>query len=341
MHFIDETIIRIQSGAGGSGCVSFRRERFVPFGGPDGGDGGNGGDVILEATRQRNTLQDLRGQVVWRARSGTPGTSRNCTGAAADDLIIPVPVGTRIFDAETEEQLIDLVAEGERFVAAKGGLGGKGNTAFKSSTNRAPRQSVPPGQGEERTLRLEILLMADVGLLGFPNAGKSTLIATVSAARPKIANYPFTTLRPKLGVVVVNDNQSFTMADIPGLIQGAAEGAGLGHQFLRHVQRTRVLLHLLSLDPTESLSPVERYTAIRGELAAYDTDLVSKQEVVVLTKSDLVSREEVLEAADALRAVASHSRIASISSVTKHQTDELIQSVMQLLEQLPDELGDE
>jgi len=336
MHFIDETTIHIQSGAGGNGCVSFRRERFVPFGGPDGGDGGKGGDVVLEATRRRNTLQDLRGQAVWRAQPGTAGTSRNCTGGCAEDLIIHVPVGTRVFDDQNGEQLIDLTEDGQRYVAAEGGTGGKGNTAFKSSTNRAPTQSIPGGLGEDKRIRLEILLMADVGLLGFPNAGKSTFISTVSAARPKVADYPFTTLRPKLGVVRVSDTQTFTIADIPGLIQGAAEGAGLGHQFLRHVQRTRVLLHLISLDPIEALSPVERYSAIRKELEAFDTNLLDNIEVVVLTKTDLVDREVVLSVAKDLREVLSHSNLASISSVTRNQTKELVYSLAQLLIENPE-----
>ena len=334
MNFIDETTIRIESGAGGNGCVSFRRERYVAFGGPDGGDGGRGGDVILEATDQRNTLHELRGHHIWRAQSGVPGTSRNCTGANASPLIILVPVGTRVFDADTDEQLVYLVDMGQQFVAAKGGRGGKGNTAFKSSTNRAPRQSIPGGPSEERRLRLEILLMADVGLVGFPNAGKSTLIATVSAARPKIANYPFTTLRPKLGVVRVDDSRSFTIADIPGLIQGAADGAGLGHQFLRHIQRTRILLHLVSLDPTEALEPFQRYLAIRKELEAYDSGLLDKEEVVVLTKSDLISREELIESAESLKKHLGHQRLASISSVTQHQTQELVLSLANLLEQV-------
>ena len=333
MHFIDETTIRIESGAGGNGCVSFRRERYVAFGGPDGGDGGKGGDVILEATDQRNNLNALRGHSVWRARSGVQGTSRNCTGANADPLIIPVPIGTRVFDAETGAQLIDLTEEGQQYIAAKGGKGGKGNTAFKSSTNRAPRQSTPGGPSEERMLRLEILLMADIGLVGFPNAGKSTLIATVSAARPKIANYPFTTLRPKLGVVQVDENRSFIIADIPGLIQGAADGAGLGHQFLRHIQRTQVLLHLVSLDPTETLDPVERYVAIRQELEAYDPQLSQKEEVVVLTKSDLVPRDELLAVATQIKSQISHGRLASISSITRHQVQELVLSLAALLEQ--------
>lgn len=336
MHFIDETTIHIQSGAGGNGCVSFRRERFVPFGGPDGGDGGKGGDVVLEATRRRNTLQDLRGQAVWRAQPGTAGTSRNCTGGCAEDLIIHVPVGTRIFDDLNGEQLIDLTEDGQRYIAAKGGTGGKGNTAFKSSTNRAPTKSLPGGLGEDKRIRLEILLMADVGLLGFPNAGKSTFISTVSAARPKVADYPFTTLRPNLGVVRVSDTQTFTIADIPGLIQGAADGAGLGHQFLRHVQRTRVLLHLISLDPIEALSPIERYLAIRKELEAFNTNLLDNIEVVVLTKTDLVDRDVVLSVAKDLREVLSHSNLASISSVTRNQTKELVYSLAQLLIENPE-----
>ncbi len=292
MRFIDEARIHVLSGKGGDGCASFRRERFVPFGGPDGADGGKGGDVILEATSQKNTLQHLRGKSIWKAKGGQPGRTRNCTGACADPIIVPVPVGTRVFCEESGEQLIDLVDDGERWVAAQGGARGLGNLRFKSSVNRAPTRFTKGKPGEDRRLRLELLLMADVGLLGFPNAGKSTLISCLSSARPKVADYPFTTLAPSLGVVDMGVDGAFTVADIPGLIRGAAQGAGLGHQFLRHVRRTKVLLHLLSLGPEETEDPIERYHAIRNELTEFDADLPTKTEIILLSKTDVIAPED-------------------------------------------------
>ncbi len=316
MRFIDEATIRVRSGDGGRGCASFRRERYVSRGGPDGGDGGRGGDVILQATRQRTTLLELRGHAIWKAKSGQFGRGSQRTGACADAIVIEVPVGTRVFDQETNEVLVDLVAEGQRFVAAKGGSGGFGNLHFKSSTNRAPRKCTLGFPGEERFLRLELLLMADVGLLGFPNAGKSTFISRVSAAKPRVADYPFTTLTPSLGVVRVGLDDSFVIADIPGLIRGASAGAGLGHRFLRHVKRTRILLHLLSLGPEETESVIERYQAIRHELAAFDEELSQRQEVIMLTKADLRAEEEIAEIKAALEEAAPSRPIFVASSVT-------------------------
>lgn len=314
MRFIDEATIRIQSGAGGNGCASFRREKYVPFGGPNGGDGGRGGDVVLVATTRRNTLLELRGHAIWRAKNGTHGSGQMKTGACADHIEIEVPVGTRVFDAETDEVLADLTEDGARVVAAKGGKGGLGNIHFKTSTNRAPRKFTPGTPGEERTLRLELMLMADVGLLGFPNAGKSTFISRVSSARPRVADYPFTTLAPNLGVVNMGVDGTFVIADIPGLIRGASEGAGLGHRFLRHVQRTRLLLHLVSMGPDETEAPAARYAAIREELAKYDPDLAERPEVILLTKADLLSDRDAEAVADEIRAVAQADRPVFVAS---------------------------
>ena len=329
MRFVDEATIHVLSGAGGKGVSSFRREKFVPFGGPDGGDGGWGGDVILVASRSRNSLLELRGHALWRAKSGAHGSSSRKTGRSADPIEIKVPVGTRVFDHETDELIVDLTEEGAQVVVAKGGKPGLGNVHFKSSTNRTPRQCTPGEPGEERTLRLELMLMADVGLLGFPNAGKSTLISRVSAARPKVADYPFTTLAPNLGVVKMGLDGTFVIADIPGLIRGAADGAGLGHQFLRHVQRTRTLLHLVSLGPDEVEPPDERYAAIRDELQRYDPELATRRERVVLTKADLADETVVEEARLAIQARATGRRppeVHLISAVTGAGLESLLRA---------------
>jgi GTP-binding protein len=265
MRFVDEAIIKVQAGHGGRGAVSFRREKFIPFGGPDGGDGGKGADVYLVGQEGINTLADFRFHRSFKAPNGTPGSSRDCTGAGGEDLVIPVPIGTVVVDVDTEEELGDVTEAGQRLLVAKGGKGGWGNTRFKSSTNRTPRKAMPGLPGEKRDLRLELKVMADVGLLGLPNAGKSTLIRAVSAAKPKVADYPFTTLHPNLGVVSVGTHRSFVMADIPGLIEGAAEGAGLGIRFLKHLQRTRILLHLVDvLPPDPEADPVKDARACRN-----------------------------------------------------------------------------
>lgn len=334
MRFIDEVTVRVISGHGGKGCSSFRREAFVPFGGPDGGDGGRGGDVIFVADSGINTLFHLRSRPFWRAEDGERGRGADCTGASGKSFEVMVPPGTQVYDEATGELIADLTEVGQRWVAAKGGDGGQGNTRFKTSTNRAPRQTTPGYPGEDRLLRLELRLVADVGLLGFPNAGKSTLISVISAAKPKIADYPFTTLTPSLGVVDRGLEGAFVVADIPGLIRGAAQGAGLGHQFLRHLLRTRLLLHLVSLSeidahaaaeaqeegeegPPGPADPAERYLALREELLSFDPSLAALPELIVLTKADLAPPERVLELRRALEAVAPGREILVVSSATR------------------------
>ncbi|PWV59303.1 Obg family GTPase CgtA [Plasticicumulans acidivorans] len=293
MKFVDEASIRVQAGDGGNGCVSFRRERFIPFGGPDGGDGGDGGSVYLLADSDLNTLVDFRFTRSFKAERGENGSGANKTGRSGQDLLIPVPVGTSAIDADTEELIGDLVKPGQRLLVAKGGFHGIGNARYKTATNRAPRQAKPGTVGEVRTLNLELKVLADVGLLGMPNAGKSTLIRAVSAARPKVADYPFTTLHPNLGVVRVGPLKSFVMADIPGLIEGAAEGAGLGVRFLKHLSRTSLLLHLVDMSPySDSSDPVADVRVIEQELAKYSEELVGRERWLVLNKLDLVAAEE-------------------------------------------------
>lgn len=293
MKFVDEVTIRVEAGDGGDGCVSFRREKYIPFGGPDGGDGGDGGSVYLQADAELNTLADYRFTRRFRAERGQNGRGANCTGRSGADLTVTVPVGTMVHDADTGEPIGDLVEPGQRLLVARGGFHGLGNTRYKSSTNRAPRQFKPGTPGEARELRLELKVIADVGLLGMPNAGKSTLIRAVSAARPRVADYPFTTLHPHLGVVRVGPFKSFVMADIPGLIEGAAEGAGLGVQFLRHLSRTRLLLHLVDVSPySNSGDPVRDVEVILGELARYSAELAGRERWLVFNKLDLLPREE-------------------------------------------------
>lgn len=293
MKFIDEARIEVVAGDGGAGSASMRREKFVPFGGPDGGDGGRGGSVYAIADRNINTLVDYRFSKKHQARNGENGRGSDCYGAAGEDITLRMPVGTLITDQETGEIVADLTMHGQQVCLAQGGVGGWGNIHFKSSTNRAPRQKTDGKPGERRMLQLELKVLADVGLLGMPNAGKSTFIASVSNARPKIADYPFTTLHPNLGVVRIGHEKSFVIADIPGLIEGAAEGAGLGLQFLRHLQRTDLLLHIVDLAPfDEEVDPVKEAKAIVGELKKYDADLYSKPRWLVLNKLDMVSEDE-------------------------------------------------
>ena len=293
MKFVDEAHVEVVAGNGGNGCMSFRREKFIPFGGPDGGDGGRGGHVYAEADTNLNTLIDFRYQRLFRARNGEHGRGADQFGAAGDDMLLRVPVGTLVRDEETGEVIADLATPGQRVVLAHGGNGGLGNLRFKSSTNRAPRQSTPGQPGEQRRLLLELKVLADVGLLGLPNAGKSTFIAAVSNARPKIADYPFTTLHPQLGVVRVGEGRSFVVADIPGLIEGAAEGAGLGHQFLRHLQRTRLLLHLVDVAPFDpEADPVRDARSVVAELKKYDAELASRPRWLVLNKLDMIEPDE-------------------------------------------------
>lgn len=295
MKFIDEVKIKIEAGNGGNGCVSFRREKYDPFGGPNGGDGGDGGSVYLQADEGLNTLIEYRFHPLHRAERGKNGMGSECTGKSGEDLILKVPVGTIIYDAETHELIGDLTKHEQKICVAKGGFHGLGNTRFKSSTNRAPRKATPGKLGEKRELRLELKLLADVGLLGLPNAGKSTFIRSVSAARPKVADYPFTTLYPNLGVVRVGPHQSFVIADIPGLIEGAAEGAGLGVRFLKHLARTSILLHLIDLAPADGSDPIAGAKAIINELEKFSPELANKERWLVFTKMDLLSEEEMTQ----------------------------------------------
>jgi GTP-binding protein len=285
--FLDEIEIHVEAGKGGDGCTSFRREKYIPRGGPDGGDGGNGGSVVLVAREGVDSLAPLTHRSSWTATSGQPGSSANCHGRSADDLVIFVPPGTVVTDAKHGHVLKDLAVAGDRVVVAQGGRGGKGNVRFKSSTNRAPRQNTLGDPGEVRTLRLELKVIADVGLVGKPNAGKSTLLARLSRARPEIAPYPFTTKHPNLGLVQIDVDRSFIMADIPGLIEGAHQGVGLGHEFLRHIERAGILVHLVEPEPTDGGDPLANYHAIRAELELYDVALGQRPEIAVVTKADL------------------------------------------------------
>ena len=336
MKFVDEATIKAQAGNGGPGIVSFRREKSIPFGGPDGGDGGDGGNVYLVAKKGLNTLADFRYLRTFKAGNGEPGGSADCTGRGGPDTEIIVPVGTVVYDIDTEETLGDLTHDGERILVAKGGGGGQGNQRFKSSTNRSPRKATPGFPGEKRELRLELKLLADVGLLGLPNAGKSTLIAAVSAARPKIADYPFTTLYPNLGVVYVGEQKSFVMADIPGLIEGAADGAGLGIQFLRHLQRTRVLLHLVDIAPPDpDADPVKDARAIAGELKKFSRDLAVRERWLVLNKIDLLPPAEAEKRCkDIVRRLRWKGPVMRISGATRAGTQVLCQALMRRLDEI-------
>lgn len=298
MKFVDQAVIQVQAGKGGDGCLSFRRARHVPRGGPDGGDGGSGGSAILIARSELHTLIDFRYRSEYKAESGRSGGSKNRTGAKGKDLIIPVPVGTRVFSKTSDLLLGDLVRAGDQLLVAEGGSRGIGNVRFKSSVNRAPRKIIKGGEGEFAALNLELLLLADVGLIGQPNAGKSTLISSVSAARPKIADYPFTTRRPYLGVVRLGPEESFVMADIPGLIKGAGTGAGLGIQFLKHAERAGLLLQLVSLRPEDNSSPEEAFRIVEEEMAIFSKKLAAKPRWLVLTKSDALPPEVVRERTD-------------------------------------------
>ena len=293
--FVDRVKIEVHGGAGGAGCVSFRREKYVPRGGPDGGDGGRGGSVVIVAKTGVNNLASLSHQKFWRASSGSSGMGANKNGRSAKDLVIEVPPGTIIYDADHGFVLKDLVREGDQVVAARGGDGGKGNASFKSATNRAPREFTPGGTGERREIVLELKVIADVGLLGKPNAGKSTLLSRMSRARPEIADYPFTTKQPNLGLVQLDIDRSFVMADIPGLIEGAHRGVGLGHEFLRHVERAGILIHLVEPSPSDGADPIENYLAIRSELDHYDLALSNRPEIVCVSKGELPGASEVVE----------------------------------------------
>ena len=338
MKFVDEAVIRVEAGDGGSGCVSFRREKYVPDGGPDGGDGGDGGSVYLQADENLNTLIDYRFERFHFAERGKNGRGRDCTGHGGEDLILKVPVGTRAVDEETLEALGDLKTHGQKLLVAKGGFHGLGNTRFKSSTNRAPRQKTLGTPGEVRSLRLELMLLADVGLLGMPNAGKSTFIRAVSRAKPKVADYPFTTLVPNLGVVNPRHGQSFVVADIPGLIEGAADGAGLGIRFLKHLERCRVLLHILDIEPIDGSDPVDSARAIVGELEKHSPLLASKPRWLVFNKTDLLLEEEIQERIERIvKELDWQGEVFSISAYNRQGTEALSLKLMDFIDALPEE----
>ena len=329
MKFVDEVEIRVEAGDGGNGCVSFRREKYIEYGGPNGGDGGDGGDVYLIADEGLNTLIDYRFERFHRAQRGENGKSRDCTGKGGVDLFLKVPVGTRAVDVDTGEQVGDLTKHKQKLMVAKGGWHGLGNTRFKSSTNRAPRQKTDGTPGEIRSLNLELLLLADVGLLGLPNAGKSTLIRSVSAAKPKVADYPFTTLVPNLGVVRLDSQRSFVIADIPGLIEGAADGAGLGTQFLKHLERCRILLHVVDVMPVDGSSPLENAKTIINELEVHSPKLAGKPRWLVFNKLDLLLEEEAKELTDEIiKGLDWQGEVFSISAFNKQGTKELCNGLM-------------
>jgi GTPase len=333
MKFVDEANITVIAGNGGDGSASFRREKFIPFGGPDGGDGGRGGSVFLEGDSGLNTLVDFRHLRKYKAQNGQGGAGRQMTGRSGEDIIVRVPLGTTVSNADTGDSMGEVTEHKQRLLVASGGRGGLGNVHFKSSTNRAPRRTVPGAEGETFNLHLELKVLADVGLLGFPNAGKSTLISSVSAARPKVADYPFTTLYPNLGVVRIDTDRSFVIADIPGIIEGAAEGAGLGIQFLKHLQRTRLLLQLVDLAPlAEDVDPASQVRLLENELERFDPGLMEKQRWLVFTKSDLLPGTEAQEkAAAVVKELAWKNPWFVISSITREGTRELMQHVSDAL----------
>ncbi|WP_292986439.1 Obg family GTPase CgtA [Pantoea sp.] len=338
MKFVDEATILVVAGDGGNGCVSFRREKYIPRGGPDGGDGGDGGDVYLIADENLNTLIDYRFEKSFRAERGQNGQSRDCTGKRGKDIEVKVPVGTRVIDQGTGETLGDMTRHGQKLMVGKGGWHGLGNTRFKSSVNRSPRQKTMGTPGEKRDLQLELMLLADVGMLGLPNAGKSTFIRAVSAAKPKVADYPFTTLVPSLGVVRMDSEQSFVVADIPGLIEGAADGAGLGIRFLKHLERCRVLLHLIDIDPIDESDPIENARIILGELEKYSEKLFNKPRWLVFNKIDLISEEEAQSRAKAVaEALGWEDKYYLISAASRTGVNELCWDVMSFINANPKE----
>lgn len=330
MKFIDEAIIEVKAGDGGNGCISFRREKFVPRGGPDGGNGGDGGNVYIEARAGLTTLMDVQYRKRFQAGDGMHGKGKDMYGKGGEDVVIPVPVGTEIFEVTANKEIADLTKPGEKFLIAKGGRGGRGNMHFASSTRQAPKVAQEGKQGEEKKIRLELKLLADVGLIGFPNAGKSTLISAISNAKPKVADYPFTTKVPHLGVVKVYEEESFVVADIPGLIEGAHEGAGMGIQFLKHIERTRILLHLIDVVDPSRTDPIKMYAALRTELKAYHKALLDKPEVIVLTKMDIPEAE-----ARSRDTVAHFTHLGKevflISAVRREGLQKLIRRVLELL----------
>lgn len=340
MKFIDEALIRIEAGDGGNGCVSFRREKYVPKGGPDGGDGGDGGDVYLIADENLNTLIDYRFEKRFAAERGENGKSSNCTGHRGKDITLRVPLGTRAIDHDTQEIVGDLTQHGMKLLVAKGGYHGLGNTRFKSSINRAPRQKTHGTEGEKRDLQLELMLLADVGMLGLPNAGKSTFIRKISAAKPKVADYPFTTLAPSLGVARVDANRSFVVADIPGLIEGASGGAGLGIRFLKHLERCRILIHLVDIDPIDQSDPAENIAIIEAELHQYSEALANKPRWLVFNKIDTISDEEAhIRAENIANCLGLDEDYYLISAVTGKNVPALCRDIMQFIEDNPREVS--
>jgi GTP-binding protein len=336
MRFVDEALIKIDAGNGGNGCLSFRREKFIPRGGPDGGDGGDGGSVYFEASSDLNTLIDFRYMRHYKASNGQQGMGGNCSGKKGDDLILKVPVGTLVYDVDTDELLADVNKVGVPVLIAQGGFHGLGNTRYKSSVNRSPRQTSPGSPGQSRHLRLELRVLADVGLLGLPNAGKSTLIRAVSSSKAKVADYPFTTLHPGLGVVSVSCHKSFVMADIPGLIEGASTGAGLGHRFLKHLSRTCVLLHVIDIVPLDDSDPVVCAKAIINELAEYNPELLQKPRWLVLNKIDMIPDEAEREARiqEIVKGLDWKEKVFAISAISGLGTQQLCYSLMQLIDEM-------
>lgn len=333
MKFVDEATIKVQAGNGGNGCLSFRREKYIPKGGPDGGDGGDGGSVYLEAVDDLNTLSDFRTTRFYAAENGQSGQGKNCTGRGGEDKVVPVPVGTMVYDDETAELIGDLTKAGERLCVAKGGFHGLGNTRFKSSINRAPRKTTKGTPGEARHLHLELKVLADVGLLGFPNAGKSSLIRSVSSAKPRVADYPFTTLYPNLGVVSMDYHKSFVIADIPGVIEGAAEGAGLGIQFLKHLQRTKLLLHVIDVAPFDNSDPVDAARKLIDECAKFSDELADKPRWLVLNKIDLLEEADVEQKQADISAALNHQGpVFLISAIKATGTQALCHAIMDHLE---------
>ena len=322
--FVDEASIYVKAGDGGKGCASFRREKYVPKGGPDGGDGGDGGSIIFVSDASKDTLLDFAGRHHWKAKSGSMGLGKKMAGVNGEDLVIRVPCGTMVFDSDLGILLADLERAGRSVVVAKAGKGGRGNWHFRSSTNQAPRFAEPGGVGQERHLKLELKLIADVGLVGMPNAGKSTLLAAVSAARPKVAAYPFTTLEPQLGIVELANERRMVLADIPGLIEGASAGAGLGHDFLKHIERTKLIVHMLDLYPADNSNPAENYRKIRTELEAFSPLLAQKEEIIAANKTDMAIDSVALET---LRNELPGRRILAISGVSHHGVPQLLETI--------------
>lgn len=338
MRFVDEVTIKVEAGNGGDGCLSFRREKFIPMGGPNGGDGGDGGNIYLEADLHLNTLLDYRYKRQFKAKNGQGGMGSECTGRSGEDLILKVPVGTLVWDAETHEQMGDLIKPGQRLLVVRGGRHGLGNVNFKSSRNQSPRKITKGKPGEFRVLRLELKLLADVGLLGMPNAGKSTFIRSVSAATPKVADYPFTTLHPFLGVVRVGPSQSFVLADIPGIIEGASEGAGLGLRFLRHLSRTRILLHMVDIMPVDGTNPAENARIIQSELEKFNPELAVREQWLVFNKMDLLPSVDAQEkAAEVVKAINWSGPTFIVSGLTKEGVEALCYAIMKRLDELKED----